>query len=106
MVYEFRKEEMDYTGDVYMIDVDKTTYLLVRSSIPALKGNKLRWVIYLTDEKGNVLCDASASFGLARYNNVTEELLNRLANKAKKKIGVDFSDTFMDILARNMGTEN
>jgi hypothetical protein len=63
-------------------------------------------VIYLTDEKGNVLCDASASFGLARYNNVTEELLNRLANKTKKKIGVDFSDTFMDILARNMGKEN
>jgi len=106
MVYEFSDEEMDYTGDVYTIDVDKTTYLLVRSSIPGLKGNKLCWVIYLTDEKGNVLCDASASFGLARYNNVTEELLNRLANKTKKKIGVDFSDTFMDILARNMGKEN
>ena len=39
MVYEFSEEEMDYTGDVYTIDVDKTTYLLVRSSIPALKGN-------------------------------------------------------------------
>jgi hypothetical protein len=106
MVYEFRKEEMDCTGDVYTIDVDDTTYLLVLSSIPALKASKLRWVIYLTDKKGNLLCDASVSFGLARYNNVTEELLNHLANKAKKKIGVDFSDTFMDILARNMGTEN
>jgi len=38
MVYEFSEEEMDYTGDVYTIDVDKITYLLVRSSIPALKG--------------------------------------------------------------------
>ena len=106
MVYEFRKEAMDYTGDVYTIDADKKTYLLVRSSIPELKGNKLRWVIYLTDEKGNVLCDASAPFGFARFNDVTEELLDLLADKAKKKIGVDFSGTFMDILTRNMGAEH
>ena len=106
MVYKFREEELDCTGNVYTINVDNTTYLLVLSSIPALKANKLRWVIYLTDKKGNVLCDASVSFGVGRFNNVTEELLGRLANGAKKKLGVDFSDTFMDILARKMGTEN
>jgi len=106
MVYDFRKEELDCTGDVYKINVDNTAYLLVLSAIPVLKGKKLRWVIYLTDKKGNVLCDASVSFGLGRFNNVTEELLGRLTNRAKKKIGVDFSDTFMDILARKMGTEN
>lgn len=106
MVYEFRKEEMECTGDVYTINVDNTTYLLVLSTIPALKSSKLRWVIYLTDKKGNVLCNASVPFGLGRFNNVTEELLGRLANGAKKKIRVDFSDTFMDILARKMGTEN
>lgn len=106
MVYEFRKEEMDCTGDVYTIEVDDTTYLLVLSPIPGLKANKLRWVIYLTDKKGNVLSDSSAPFGSASFKKVIEELLNRLANKAKKKIGIDFSDTFMDILARNMGTEN
>jgi hypothetical protein len=106
MVYDFRKEELDCTGDVYKIKVDNTTYLLVLSAIPVLKGKKLRWVIYLTDKKGNVLCDASVSFGLERFNNITEELLGLLGDGAKKKIGVDFSDTFMDILARNMGTEN
>jgi len=102
MVYEFRKAEMDCSGDVYTIDVDNTTYLLVFSSIPVLKDNKLCWVLYLTDKKGNVLCDASVSFGLGRFNNITEELLGLLADGAKGKIGVDFSDTFMDILARNM----
>lgn len=106
MVYEFRREELDCTGDVYTIDVDDTTYLLVLSTIPTLKGNKLCWVIYLTDKKGNVICNSSVSFGLGRFNNLTEELLSRLANGAKKKIHVDFSDTFMDILARKMGTEN
>jgi hypothetical protein len=106
MVYGFRKQEMDYTGELYAIDVDNTTYLLVLSSIPSVKGNKLRWVVYLTDEKGNVLCDTSVSFGLAGFNNITDELLRLLSNKAKKKTGVDFSDTFMDIMARNMGVEN
>ena len=75
MVYDFRKEELDCSGDVYKINVDNTTYLLVLSAIPVLKGKKLRWVIYLTDKKGNVLCDASVSFGLERFNNITEELL-------------------------------
>lgn len=106
MVYDFRKEELDCSGDAYKINVDNTTYLLVLSAIPVLKGKKLRWVIYLTDKKGNVLCDASVSFGLERFNNITEELLGLLADGAKKKLGVDFSDTFMDILARKMGTEN
>ncbi len=45
-------------------------------------------------------------FGLGRFNNITEQLLGRLANGAKKKIRVDFSDTFVDILAQKMGTEN
>jgi hypothetical protein len=53
-----------------------------------------------------VLCDASAPFGFAHFNNVTEELLGLLADKAKKNIGVDFSGTFMDILTRNMGAEH
>jgi hypothetical protein len=106
MVYEFRKEELECTGDVYTINVDNITYLLVLSTIPVLKGNKLRWITYLTDKKGNVLCNASVPFGLGRFNNITEELLGRLANGAKKKIHVDFSDTFVDILARKMGTEN
>jgi hypothetical protein len=106
MVYDFRKEEMDYTGELYTINADNTTYILVFSSIPNVKGNKLRWVTYLTDNKGNVLCDASVAFGLAGFHNITEELLRLLANKAKKKTGVDFSDTFMDIMAQNMGTEN
>jgi hypothetical protein len=106
MVYDFRKEELDCSGDVYKINVNNTTYLLVLSAIPVLKGKKLRWVIYLTDKKGNVLCDASVSFGLERFNNITEELLGLLADRAKKKFGVDFSDTFMDIRARKMGTEN
>jgi len=106
MVYEFRKEEMDCIGDVYTVDVDGTAYLLVLSPIPNRKGNKLRWAIYLTDKKGNVLSEASVPFGSAIFKSATEELLDRLANKAKQKLGVDFSDTFMDIQAQSMGTEN
>jgi uncharacterized protein YfeS len=106
VVYNFRKEEMDCVGDVYRIDVDEMTYLLLLSPIPNLKSNKICWVIYLTDNKGNVVSDASAPFGSASFKKVSEELLSRLANKAKKKMHIDFSDTFIDILARNMGTEN
>ena len=106
MVYEFRKEELECSGDVYTINVDNTTYLLVLSTMPAMKGNKLLWITYLTDKKGNVLCNASVPFGLGRFDNIIEELLGRLADGAKKKIRVDFSDTFVDILARKMGTEN
>lgn len=106
MIYNFRKEEMDYAGELYTINADKTSYILVLSSIPNVKGNKLRWVAYLADKKGNVLCDSSVAFGLGGFNSITEELLRLLANKAKKKIGLDFSDTFMDIIARSMGTEN
>ena len=106
MIYDFRKEEMDYAGELFTINADKTTYILVLSSIPNVKGNKLRWVTYLADKKGNVLCDASVAFGLGGFHNITEELLRLLANKAKKKTGLDFSDTFMDIVAQNMGTEN
>jgi MoaA/NifB/PqqE/SkfB family radical SAM enzyme len=106
MVYEFRKEEIDCVGDVYRINVDDTKYLLFLSPTPDRKGNKLRWVIYLIDKNGDVLSDASAPFGSTSFKNVTEELLGHLADKVKKKIGIDFSDTFMDILALNMGTEN
>lgn len=106
MVYNFRKEEMDCVGEVYRIDVDDLTYLLLLSPIPNLKSNKIRWVIYLTDNMGNVISDASAPFGSASFKKVSEGLLSRLASKAKKKMNIDFSDTFIDILARNMGTEN
>jgi hypothetical protein len=106
MVYEFRKEEMDCVGDVYRIDVNDMKYLLLLSPIPNLEANKLCWAIYLTDKQGNVLSDASAPFGSASFKDTTEKLLGQLAGKAKKKMGIDFSDTFMDILALNMGTEN
>jgi len=106
MIYDFRKEEMDYIGELYTINADNTTYILVLSSIPNVKGNKLRWIAYLADKKGNVLCDASVAFGLGGFHNITEELLRLLSNKARKATGVDFSDTFMDIIAQNMGTEN
>jgi len=106
MIYDFRKEEMDYLGELYTINADNTTYILVLSSIPNVKGNKLRWITYLTDKKGNILCDASVAFGLEGFHKITEDLLRLLANKAKKKTGLDFSDTFVDIMAQSMGTEN
>jgi hypothetical protein len=103
MVYGFKKAEMDYAGDVYAIDVDGETYLLVYSSLTEVRDNQLRWVIYLTDRVGNVLCESCASFDFARHNQI-EELLNLLADNARNKIGVDFSETFnriyMDILER------
>jgi hypothetical protein len=65
------------------LEADKETFLLVRSSLPELKDRKLRWVIYLTDKKGNVLSDASAPFGFARSNDVIKELLDLLTGNAK-----------------------
>lgn len=103
MVYEFKKAEMDYVGDVYAVDVDGITYLLVYSSLAEVKDNQLHWVVYLTDKTGNVLCESFAPFDFTRHNQIGE-LLNILADNARNKIGVDFSETFhriyMDILER------
>jgi hypothetical protein len=103
MVYGFKKAEMDYAGDVYTIDVDGKTYLLVYSSLTEVKDNQLHWVVYLTDNVGNVLCESFTPFRFARHNQI-QELLNLLAENARNKIGVDFSETFkriyMDILER------
>jgi hypothetical protein len=103
MVYGFKKAEMDYAGDVHAIDVGGGIYLLVYSSLAEVRDNQLRWVIYLTDRVGNVLCESFAPFDFARHNQI-EELLNLLAENARNKIGVDFSETFnriyTDILER------
>ena len=85
MVYEFKKAEMDYVGDVYAVDVDGITYLLVYSSLAEVKDNQLHWVVYLTDKTGNVLCESFAPFDFTRHNQIGE-LLNILADNARNRI--------------------
>ena len=68
MVYGFKKAEMDYAGDVYTIDVEGKTYVLVYSSVTEVKDNQLHWVIYLTDNVGNVICESFRLCDFSKYS--------------------------------------
>jgi len=99
MIYDFERD----SGNLYKIEAENKIYrLLMEIAIAHFEEGKALSVVYLLDENDQVVCKVSYPFSYQfkcrrEGFDVVEEMLNELAEEAKKVTKIDLLETFKEI---------
>ncbi len=99
MIYDFGR----VLGNLYAIEADGKIYgLKLEIAIVHLEEGKALSYVYLLDENEKVICKVPKPFAsLVKFSregfDIVENMLDELAEEAKKMINVDLFDTFREI---------
>lgn len=99
MIYDFGR----VTGSLYAIQAGgKILALKLEIAVVHLEEGKALSYVYLLDENEKIICKVPKPFAsLIKFSrkrfDIVENMLDELAEEAKKTIGVDLFDTFKEI---------